>query len=434
MKINFPSDNIAINSKVENSANIQDKEKLSQMVVTPKMLEVQSATKFTVDRTINNLLKDLAASISNQEQLIKLLPHDLKKTTVKIFQQNTVKPENLPQGFKFLAAYQRNIVDKLLKLMTSVQDAQLIKASFDQKQSFLQVLADLLVPFINANTNLKYVLRTQGFQTLLNQMEDDTAVAGATMQYLSGDQQDELINRSADKLLKMILSGEEAENIRKVVFQQATCNRLSLEVLEDLLAHQNLLENEQENIKDIVQSFTKEATDLLSLNEKNNLSRLISAWTSIKLRNALPYIGMDKADAERGREILQKLAVSLQTVLASGGEITTTQNQKTLSLVFPFYFENSLRPYPAYIHVYHDRQNGSGRTGQCLHETWLRICVSTENMGIVDAVFHLYQENVISIMITFSTTAAVNEFTRYLPEIEAKLADLPLKLADITVK
>lgn len=165
--------------------------------------------------------------------------------------------------------------------------------------------------------------------------------------------------------------------------------------------------------------------------------------------------------ARGGTEALSALAAQLEASAASGGSYAglpaeslrkaghtlremvavlpppgppaadTAGDQRQLAMAVPLFFADG-RAYPAYIHVSQDRER-TGGDAAAIRETWLRLCVATDNLGLADMVFHLHSRQQLSIRVSFSDREAVEEFRRALPALREELADSPLTLADIIV-
>lgn len=188
------------------------------------------------------------------------------------------------------------------------------------------------------------------------------------------------------------------------------------------------------NLKEIITTVLKNIPEKLAqLAQKHNLPALTTLWASVKLHSALPWIELTNEQATKSKEILLKLVSSFQAPVTNE-EFLPLPTHKTFSLAFPIYFENNPHPYPTYIHVYHDAQNTNEQQSQQQPETWIRVCLSTENIGIVDAVFRLYHNNFVSIRMGFTENNAADVFAEYLPEIESVFSDSSLNLTDISVK
>jgi len=91
------------------------------------------------------------------------------------------------------------------------------------------------------------------------------------------------------------------------------------------------------------------------------------------------------------------------------------------------------RVYPAYIHVARDRESAGARREDEERETWMRVCLATDNIGVVDTVFHLRGRRQLAIRVGFTDREAADELRRHLPEIRARLAASALTLTDLSV-
>lgn len=104
------------------------------------------------------------------------------------------------------------------------------------------------------------------------------------------------------------------------------------------------------------------------------------------------------------------------------------------TFAFPLYFEAGKMPYPAYVHVYcQDEREDSGIGTMQGKETWIRFCIGTENLGVVDVVFHLYGDNQLGIKVGFANNTSADEFKEYIPNIEQDLSDKSICLATINI-
>ena len=109
-----------------------------------------------------------------------------------------------------------------------------------------------------------------------------------------------------------------------------------------------------------------------------------------------------------------------------------TDGQKTISFMMPLYLGENEKSYPAYVHIY-DGEPQDEMTGEKKKETWLRICVLTDNIGAVELTCRLYEGNSLNLKVNFSDDTVIKEFSEYIPDIQASFADSPLELKDIKV-
>jgi hypothetical protein len=112
----------------------------------------------------------------------------------------------------------------------------------------------------------------------------------------------------------------------------------------------------------------------------------------------------------------------------------TAGSQNVLAMTVPLYLGPDGKAYPAYIHISQEKENG-GRPadGRTVRDTWLRVCLATENIGLVDIVFHVWGDMQLSIRAVFSEPEAVEDFRRMVPDIRQEMASSPLTLTDISV-
>jgi len=88
--------------------------------------------------------------------------------------------------------------------------------------------------------------------------------------------------------------------------------------------------------------------------------------------------------------------------------------------------------YPAYIHVYDEKQPDP-ETGEMKKETWLRLCVLTDNIGAVELTCRVYHENQLDMRLFFSNTEIANEFRSQVDALRSSLRDSSLKLKELKV-
>lgn len=131
-------------------------------------------------------------------------------------------------------------------------------------------------------------------------------------------------------------------------------------------------------------------------------------------------------------KVVQELA---ETMTKPGGVTAERQdNQKVLSFTVPLYFGEGQSVYPAHIHVYHQEQEDKKNPGRKVTETWLRICLETENIGVVETAFRLYDEHNLDVKVRFTDSQAAAGFAGHVEEVKQQLGQLPLTLGEFLVK
>ena len=89
--------------------------------------------------------------------------------------------------------------------------------------------------------------------------------------------------------------------------------------------------------------------------------------------------------------------------------------------------------FPAYIHVYDENEEDPAAPGERKKETWLRVCLLTENIGAVDLTFRMYEKRNLDVRVLFSEPKMIQAFGEYIPEFEESFIDTPLVLKDLKV-
>ncbi|HWR06856.1 hypothetical protein [Sporomusa sp.] len=142
--------------------------------------------------------------------------------------------------------------------------------------------------------------------------------------------------------------------------------------------------------------------------------------------------GKNPEELKAAANIIRGLA---ETMPKPGGIIAERQdNQSILTFTVPLYFGEGQTAYPAHIHIYHQEQEDRKKSGQTVTETWLRICVETENIGLVETSFRLYDGHTVDVKVRFDDKATADDFADDVEEVKEKLAQLPLALGEFLVK
>lgn len=374
MKVNItPTDKQII------GLNIQGNQQLSEAPSDLAKSTTKIAASLFLDTSINEMLKQLTEGLNQREKLLNRLPTSIKEAASQLITQNLSSQEVVPQGLSRLINVQKSVVTGLQNIESSISDAIIIKSQAPQN------LSDLL----------------QTVDQLLMALSDN------------------------DQVLNKALSSNNPKLITelppsKTIFQQSS----------PLLANQEITEKHE-----VLLNVQRMLSQLLPEAYQTQDQKLSTLPDLIKLHNTLQLTHLDADKLLKAKETLIELTKSMQKSSALSDETARqATSQKTLSLTLPLYFENNPQPYPAYIHIYHEQkeENGNNNTGQT--ETWLRICLATENIGFVDLTFKLYQENLVNVNVAFDSTNASSMFAEYIPEIKSDFEESPLTLEDINVK
>lgn len=134
-----------------------------------------------------------------------------------------------------------------------------------------------------------------------------------------------------------------------------------------------------------------------------------------------------------GKNIADFAAAMKSTM--EGEPTQTVDGQRSMNFMLPIYLgENGQQQsYPAYLHIYDDdqRKANTGEPGK--KETWLRLCLLTENIGAVELTCRIYETHKLNVRLFFSQPEAVQGFQEYIPEFKASFQDSVLELTDLKV-
>ncbi len=110
----------------------------------------------------------------------------------------------------------------------------------------------------------------------------------------------------------------------------------------------------------------------------------------------------------------------------------TAQHMQT-SFIFNITPQGEEKPNPVYINIYHDKGKNTNNGYEKYPETWLKINLNPEYLGEVTAIFHLYQENLLDVKVIFKNPEAMDEFSRFIPDIQDSMSDSNMQLNSILV-
>lgn len=138
-----------------------------------------------------------------------------------------------------------------------------------------------------------------------------------------------------------------------------------------------------------------------------------------------------KALKRAGKSISDFASMMKHSLLPENGR--TPEGQRSMSFMTPLYMADDMqKPYPAYIHVY-DEEKKDENGGPSKKETWIRVCLLTENIGAVDVSFRMYEETNLDVRIYFSDRENLEDFRDYMDEFRASFDDKPLTLMSVKV-
>ena len=166
---------------------------------------------------------------------------------------------------------------------------------------------------------------------------------------------------------------------------------------------QQLIQLTQQNIPGTVRqaAFEQQMPDLPRL------------WAFMQMADIVKTRKMTAEQYKRAGRDVAALALTMRNAL-EGENAAPQPGQRSMNFVMPLFMGAS--EYPAYIHVY-DETKKDEETDLIKKETWLRICVLTDNIGTVELINRIYEENHVDMRLYFSDADAAWEFRHALDEI-----------------
>jgi len=190
----------------------------------------------------------------------------------------------------------------------------------------------------------------------------------------------------------------------------------------------------------MVVSLLHETTRLQQMpaaNQKKLLNQEMNRSIELLQRMGLPTTyqldDLPVDQLKKAADSVQELALSVQKSASPNG-LSSSSNQ-IFSFALPLFFFGNPRPYPTYVHVYNEDKQFVGTTEK--KETWIRLCIDTENIGLVDIAFQMVQnqaDDQVNLRVLFDTTGAADSFVEYLSDLRSVFDRLSLKLNDVAVK
>lgn len=167
---------------------------------------------------------------------------------------------------------------------------------------------------------------------------------------------------------------------------------------------------------------------------QQNLPDLPKLWAFMQLCDLVPLKGKDNAAGlKKASKDVAAFASMMKGAMVPENSLTAEGN-RVMSFMVPLYMgENEKIPFPAYIHVYDEAEEDAAAPGEKKKETWLRICLLTENIGAVDVTLRMYEKKNLDVRVLFSSRGMIDEFKEYIPEFQQSFADTSLTLKDLKV-
>lgn len=192
------------------------------------------------------------------------------------------------------------------------------------------------------------------------------------------------------------------------------------------------LEKEQQTLDQLTKLFEKNIPQALQEGAtRHKLTELPKVWVLLKALGIEQWQNTGVQQLQESATLVKELAQSIYKSTGASGEKQAEHSVLTFSV--PLQVAPGVH-YPAHIHIYHqEKEETNSQLSERQFETWLRVCVDTENIGMVDSVFRLYGENKLDVRVTFPSTVAADEFSQELDDIKKNLDDTSLNLTEIMV-
>lgn len=163
---------------------------------------------------------------------------------------------------------------------------------------------------------------------------------------------------------------------------------------------------------------------------KSKMPELPKMWALLRGLEADQWQNTESQHLQKSAGVVKELA---QSVYKSATVATEKQvDHSVLSFSVPLYFADGTN-YPAHIHIYHQQKNNENELVKRKFETWMRVSVDTQNIGIVDSVFRLYEDDKLDVRVIFPDSSAISEFTKSIPDIRKSIDDTKLILTNIMI-
>ena len=315
------------------------------------------------------------------------------------------------------------------------------------------------------NNNMGQMPQPQQGQAMPNNMgqmpqsQQGQAMPNNNMGQVPQPQQGQPVQRN---VFERMPQAEQVQRPQQAAMQQAKNQLLdqvmentpqTMNVLKDLA--QLLLKDGNVNQKDalLLQSFINGKEALLSAKEAQQLQQMIRLcqanipatvqqaalqqnipdlprlWAFMQLCDMSYTRNMTARQLKRAGKDVAAFVLSMRNSME--GDNSIVPGQRSLNFMMPMYMGEE-STYPAYIHVYDEKQPDP-ETGEMKKETWLRLCVLTDNIGAVELTCRVYQENQLDMRLFFSSTETANEFRAETDALRNSLKDSKLRLKELKI-
>lgn len=244
-------------------------------------------------------------------------------------------------------------------------------------------------------------------------------------------------NIALSKNFGFVLDPKELTNVLKNLAQQLLTTKMISP--EQEVALKQFLNNKAQLKPEEVEQFNKllklcEDFTPLSIKQaavKNKAEDLPKLWIMAQLSDLAEVADLPAEQLKAAAKSLHDFSTILRSALQNENEVGN--NQKSMSFMLPLYMGENEQNYPAYFHIYHEKENGKNPYANQEYETWLRICLLTENIGAVEIVFRLYENDKLNLRIALAEDEFVKDFNENFSQVQTALTEMPFNLTEVKV-
>lgn len=371
-----------------------------EMVVTQleafvKSLPPEINNKEMVVTQLEQFVKSLPPEIGNKETVLNQLAQFVKSLPTEIKNKNTVAA-NLDQFVKNLPPEIGKALEQTLKQGNIPNN--------------LRALADTFSNAIVLNENMSSDLEGFVAKNVEKFMGKEPLLSAETNQVLT-------------QLVKQLGATNTTVEQLKTLIQQLKTQLLA--------SDPKLLAKEQRVVEQITKLLETNSPPTLQEGAvRHKLPDLPKMLVLLKALGVQPWQDIESQNLQKSASVVKELAQSISKATGLTGE--KQLEHSTLSFSIPLQVAEGIY-YPAHIHIYHEEKGSSSQLIQREFETWLRVSIDTDNIGMVDSVFRLYGDNKLDVRVTFPVVSAANQFTQDLPNVRKSLENSKLTLTDVMV-
>ncbi|MBR6012659.1 MAG: hypothetical protein IK062_02615 [Selenomonadaceae bacterium] len=266
--------------------------------------------------------------------------------------------------------------------------------------------------------------RIQNFdEDFLNQQQEikEQMIAAKSLMLKQPIQNDSQTMDAMKNLAKFFMHRPETSARDAATLQNFVNNTQQMMPESEARHLQNLLRLCQQNVPVTVQQAAVQ----------QNLPDLPRLWAFMQMCEMARLTNQMNAKAfKRAGKDVAEFTNSMRQ--AMGGENSTVQNQRSFQMMLPLYIGENEHSYPTYLSVY-DENEKDKETGENKKETWVRICVLTDNIGAAELTFRVYEESQLDMRFYFSHRDVARDFRNYLEDLKNSLRETSFKIGEIRI-